>query len=256
MYPSFTSVLNLSVEDLSKGEFILLEDNQTDGSFMLHHFISLFIKGNASVCLVGFAQTMVHYSTIGKKLGLNLMSSIENNQLKFIDGMNLFQECLETGNTPSDEMDPIDLRRLYTEIKTTLESFSGSKPLLLVLDDVSLLLNCGVNKNSLANFMHYCYALTKTTEKKLCLLSLVHCDTDVDDEDAVCLRDSLAYRMTIHIHVKGLETGYSRDVHGRIEVTRVKKDEPHIYRPGKIMQYKVSDRGVDFFPLGTSVAVL
>ena len=59
-------------------------------------------------------------------------------------------------------------------------------------------------------------ALFSSIPQKLCLLSLVHCDTDVDDEDAVYLRDCLAYRMTIHIHVKGLETGYSRDVHGRV----------------------------------------
>ena len=51
------------------------------------------------------------------------MSSIENNQLKFIDGMNLFQECLEAGNTPSDEMDPIDLRRLKSFFYHRLNHF-------------------------------------------------------------------------------------------------------------------------------------
>lgn len=52
--------------------------------------------------------------------------------------------------------------------------------------------------------------------QKLCLLSLIHCDSDVYDDDVIYIRDNLAYHMTIHILVKGLETGYSRDIHGQV----------------------------------------
>lgn len=41
-----------------------------------------------------------------------------------------------------------------------------------------------------------------------------------------------------------------------VEVTRFIKEESGIRKEKKIMQYKVNNRGVDFFPPGTSAAVL
>ena len=43
--------------------------------------------------------------------GLNLISSKEANQLKFIDGMNLFLECLESEKSLPGNENPIDLQR-------------------------------------------------------------------------------------------------------------------------------------------------
>ena len=56
--------------------------------------------------------------------------------------------------------------------------------------------------------------------KNLCLLSLIHCDTDVVDTDVLYIRDSLAYQMSIHIYVKGLTTGHSSDVHGQVSANK------------------------------------
>ena len=45
-YHYSTKILIIFIlNNLLQGEFILVEDNQTDGNFILHHFISLFIKG-------------------------------------------------------------------------------------------------------------------------------------------------------------------------------------------------------------------
>lgn len=56
-------------------------------------------------------------------------------------------------------------QRFYNELRALLNSFQNDKPLLLVLDDINLLLNCGVDKTTLANFMHYCFTLTQTMDK-------------------------------------------------------------------------------------------
>lgn len=251
MYPGFGALLSLTVEQLSKGEIILIEDNNTDGSFLLHHFISSFLRGNGNVCIVGFAQTLVHYSSIGKKLGINLNSAKESNQLIYVDGMKMLLECLQ-----DESSEPLDLKRLFSKIKLTCETL-GEKPSLLVIDNLNFLINAGVDAEKVADFMHYCCSLAKSTDNQLCMLSLLHCNSDLEDDDAIYLRNQLKYHASIQISVKGLETGYSRDVHGEVKVKRRHSTESHIITPAtKIMQYKLNDKGVDFFPLGTSAAVL
>eukprot|EP00112_Aurelia_sp_Birch-Aquarium-sp1_P019741 Seg4947.2 transcript_id=Seg4947.2/GoldUCD/mRNA.D3Y31 product="hypothetical protein" protein_id=Seg4947.2/GoldUCD/D3Y31 len=252
MYPGFSSVINLSVEDLSQGEFILIEDNQTDGSFLLHHFIAAYLKAGANICLVGFSQTLVHYASIGKKLGLNLNAARENNQLTFIDGMSLFLECLEDQDPSGETNQPIDLKRFHQTLKSTV----SDKVTLLIFDDITSLVNSGVSAETVADFMHYCYSMAVSPNNKLCLLALMHCDLDIDDEATIFLRNQLKYHVTISINVKGLTTGYSRDVHGQVEVKRRDPQGSNTQTETKIMQYKLNDKGVDFFPLGTSAAVL
>ena len=51
----------------------------------------------------------------------------------------------------------------------------------------------------------------------------MHCDSDINDDATKYLRNQLKYHVTIHINVKGLTTGYSRDVHGQVKHFRFPK---------------------------------
>ena len=54
---------------LPPGTFLSISDTQaSDGNFLLHHFISNYIKADQNVVLVGLAGILVHYTMIGRKL--------------------------------------------------------------------------------------------------------------------------------------------------------------------------------------------
>ena len=53
-----------------------------------------------------------------------------------------------------------------------------------------------------------------------CLVALVHNDSDVDDEESLLLWKQLCYVAHMELHVRGLSSGYCKDVHG--QVSRIK----------------------------------
>ena len=48
------------------------------------------------------------------------------------------------------------------------------------------------------------------------LVVRIHNDSDVSDEDAQLLHTHLLHMCHLYCHVKGLETGYTKDVHGEV----------------------------------------
>lgn len=58
---------------LPPGTLLSISDTQaSDGNFLLHHFISNYIKADQNVVLVGLAGILVHYTMVGRKLVSNL----------------------------------------------------------------------------------------------------------------------------------------------------------------------------------------
>ena len=49
-----------------------------------------------------------------------------------------------------------------------------------------------------------------------CLVSLVHDDSDADDEESVMLYKQLCHSAHMEFRVEGLSSGYSKDVHGQV----------------------------------------
>lgn len=47
---------------------------------------------------------------------------------------------------------------------------------------------------------------------------MTHCDEDVEDEEERLLRDHLSHVCHMHINVTGLQTGFSKDVHGEVSI--------------------------------------
>merc|ERR1712063_115647 len=69
---------------LPTGQFIFVRDTvEAEGGFLVNHLIDEFVKTSNSVCLVGLAQTKLHYIAVSKKLGHN----VSNAQFHFIDDL-------------------------------------------------------------------------------------------------------------------------------------------------------------------------
>ena len=47
---------------------------------------------------------------------------------------------------------------------------------------------------------------------------MTHCDEDVEDEEEHLLMDHLSHVSHMHISVTGLQTGFSKDVHGEVSI--------------------------------------
>lgn len=268
MFPELNSILNSSPDNISQGEFILLSDRQSDASFLIHHFLSFYLRARCKVCFVGLVQSFSHYSAVSQRLGVSLTQAKEKGQLVFFEGLKeslsifLPQEGSEDGGVMDFLRDPaVGLRSLYQFILSAVRGPAGGEwgPPVLLVDDLSVLLSVGVGAGAALDFSHYCRAAV-CSQLQGNMVMLVRCseeeEEEEDDQGSDWLLRGLTHQCSLTLHVEGLPTGYCRDIHGQVEVCwrRRRSDGHHTHR--KLFQYKVHDKGASFFARGTSSAVL
>ncbi|XP_035661620.1 elongator complex protein 6-like [Branchiostoma floridae] len=268
MFTELNVILGFDHLKPPKGQFVLISDSLTDGSFLIHHFLSLYIKGGWKVCLLALAQSFGHYNTVGQKLGVHLTQAREKGQLRFVDGLNHSLQAYTSTAEDGQDKNPLTclrdkkatLRPLYDLVKTHVCGEEGvlEGPTLLLVDDLSVLLSLGMSVKDVSDFVHYCRVLMCPSQQSQgAMVTLVHKDADVEDEEYSSLFRHMAYHSTVHLAVEGLSSGYSRDVHGQVTVTfRNVLDPSQPQTRKRRLQYKVEERNVSFFAPGTSRAVL
>ncbi|KAB5532837.1 hypothetical protein PHYPO_G00124740 [Pangasianodon hypophthalmus] len=270
MFAELNSILNTSPDDVTQREFILLSDRNADASFLLHHFLSFYLKAGCKVCFVGLVQSFSHYSAVAQRLGVNLVQAREKGQLVFVEALKASAAVMlnESSSDVAQLFDylrsPVpELRALFEFVCASLsqaEADSSSPPVLIV-DDLSVLLSLGVSVRAVLDFTHYCQAAI-CSRLQGSVVTLVRCDDedeeeddDDDDESSSRLLRALTHQCTLSLSVKGLQTGYCRDIHGQVEIWWRGTGE-NVQSQRKIFQYKVYDKGASFFAPGTSSAVL
>ncbi|XP_077846935.1 elongator complex protein 6 isoform X10 [Macaca mulatta] len=87
MFVELNNLLNTTPDRAEQGKLTLLCDAKTDGSFLVHHFLSFYLKANCKVCFVALFQSFSHYNIVGQKLGVNLTVARERGQLVFLEGL-------------------------------------------------------------------------------------------------------------------------------------------------------------------------
>jgi len=252
-----------------------VSDSQNDGSFIIHHFLALYIKGGFRVFFLALVQSFSHYNNVAQKLGVNLTSACERGQVTYLDGLKLVSEALDDGvhevsceqcisDNDSDVYNPFTnlrnegftLQPLYHRIKSSFDD--EQKPCLLLIDDLTSLLSIGIPVQEIIDFAHYCCTLmcypTTTNMLDGCLVTLVHNDSDVDDEDSMLLWKQLCHDAHMELHIRGLSSGYCKDVHGQLTITQRNLDR--LKHKTRDVQYKILEKNVTFFAPGMSKAVL
>ncbi|KAK5891762.1 hypothetical protein CesoFtcFv8_012207 [Champsocephalus esox] len=243
MYTELNSILNTTPDSFTQGEFVLLSDRQSDASFLIHHFLSLYLRARCKVCFVGLVQSFNHYSAISQRLGVSLTQAKEKGQLVFLEGQKeslsvLIPQENDTGSQAMDFLrDPsVGLKSLYEFVRSAVSS------------------------NAVLDFSHYCRAIV-CSQLQGNVVMLVRCDgegeeDEGDDEGSERLMKGLTHQCSLTLHVQGLPTGYCRDIHGQVEVCWRRRRGDGQYTQKKLFQYKVHDKGASFFAPGTSSAVL
>lgn len=272
MFTELNSILNTSPDKISQGEVIVISERRCDASFLIHHFLSFYLRARCKVCFLGLSQSFSHYSAVSQRLGVSLSQAKQKGQLLFLEGL---QESVAhfipaEDNTGSDALDFLKdpsrgLQSLFEFVRDGLsahvdptENNEEWGPPVLLVDDLSLLLSLGVSAGAVLDFSHYCKA-TVCSQLQGNMVALVHCDEEEDDSDeegGELLLRGLMHQCTLTLHVQGLPTGYCRDIHGQMEVYWRKKQPDGQNNLKKLFQYKVHDKGASFFARGTSSAVL
>ncbi|XP_032230187.1 elongator complex protein 6 [Nematostella vectensis] len=266
MFPGLNALLECSDSSPPKNKFFLVSEKNNDGSFFIHHFLNLYFKGGFRICFIALAQSFAHYSSVAQKLGANLNAALGKGQLVYIDGLKLISHSLDaqTDENETDNGNPFygirngdfTLQQLYKQVQKSFEGVQG--PCLLLVDDLSILLSLGVTASKVHDFAHYCMVLMCYSSKKIygCFVCLVACDSE-DDDDSVLLWKQLCHMAHVEAHITSLSSGYCKDVHGQIVLTRREPNKLSTQGYTKTTsQYKIQDRMVTFFAPGTSKAVL
>ncbi|NXF78111.1 ELP6 protein, partial [Sclerurus mexicanus] len=250
-----------------QGKFTLLRDTRTDGSFLVHHFLSFYLRAGCKVCFVALLQSFSHYSIVAQKLGVNLTAAKERGQLVFLEGLKscldlLFGEVEEQPGQPSPlrflSESTSDLRALFDFVRVSLtptDSDSWKGPVLLV-DDLTVLLSLGATPVAVLDFIHYC-RVSVCSQLKGNIVVLVHSSEDLEDEENELVVNSLCHHSDLILWAEGLATGFCKDVHGQMKIIkRVSLQQVGEQDLVQVYQYKIQDRNVTFFARGLSAAVL
>ncbi|XP_040287394.1 elongator complex protein 6 [Bufo bufo] len=260
MFPELTALLGADTESPERRQFVLISGQKTDASFLLHHFLSYYLKAGCRLCFVALAQSFSHYNIIAQKLGVNLASAQDQGQLRFLEGLRSYTRLLFTDTTETEAENPLrslrtgsDLRPLYDFITAALAPPVGEewKCPVLIVDDVGVLLSLGVPAIQVLDFIHYCRAsvCSKYQGNVVCLLQG---DDGSEDADNELLLRSLCHQSRLILQAEGLATGFCKEVHGQLTITRRTQDKDQTV----IYQYRIHDKSVSFFARGLSAAVL
>ncbi|KAM9573451.1 elongator complex protein 6 isoform 3-T4 [Guaruba guarouba] len=199
--------------------------------------------------------------------GVSLTAAKERGQLVFLEGL---KSCLDLWfgeqEEQSGQANPLqfiskstsDLRALFDFVQVSLtpaSSDSWKGPVLLV-DDLSVLLSLGATPVAVLDFIHYCRVVV-CSQLKGNIVVLVHSNEDSEDEENELVVNSLCHHSDLILWVEGLATGFCKDVHGQIKITRrVSLELTGEQDVVQIYQYKIQDKNVTFFARGLSAAVL
>ncbi|KAK7885974.1 hypothetical protein WMY93_025595 [Mugilogobius chulae] len=163
MFAELNSILNNFPEKFSQEEFIIISERRCDASFLIHHFLSFYLRERAAVFLEGLQESLSHL---------------------------IPQEGQAGSDTLNFLRDPTQgLKNLFEFVRTSCSSPEGASvsseewgPPVLLVDDLSVLLSLGVNVGAVLDFSHYCRA-TVCSKLQGNVVMLLHCDEEDDGDD-------------------------------------------------------------------------
>ncbi|KAJ7322600.1 hypothetical protein JRQ81_018887 [Phrynocephalus forsythii] len=267
MFAELSERLGVSVEEPERGKLTLLCATKTDASFLIHHFLSFYLKAGCKVCFIAVVQSFSHYNIVAQKLGVSLTSAKERGQLVFLEGLKSSVDVLFAEQEEPNYVNPFqfvsgdgsNLKVLYEFVQKSLSPTSVEErwtcPVLIV-DNLGVLLSLGVKMTDILDFIHYC-RVTVNSQLKGNVVVMVHSSEDSEDEENELLAKSLRHQSHRLLWAEGLATGYCKDVHGQLTIVQRSPWEASAeWEKQCTYQYKIQDKNVSFFARGMSAAVL
>jgi len=264
------------------GSFVLIADAlQADGSFLLHHYILSYLKGGGRVVLVGLEQSFFHYFSVARKMGVNLNSEIQLGNFVFVNALSSpYSDYTSTPPSTSSISAPSSgseftfqdaslesLKALYRRLSLLCHgedtgvglqgsnsvSSSTNRKTLLSVDGISILCNV-FSHFEVAQFLIQCHSLVQQLQPESALAVLVHDDIASSTNEftygaSLWTKISQLSGADLILKTSPLETGYSKEVHGQLNIIRTKEFSKEQSKLCTRFHYKITENTVKLFPV-------
>lgn len=220
-------------------KFVIINENcDTDGSFLITSLIGQRLRQQSSgIVLVCCHQSFKYYETCGKKLGYNLIMSVNKKSLVAIERLRDVTEL--SSNDLLDE--------LYNEINDNVNIFksNGMKNISIIFDDLTFFSYFGCAERELITFSTRLYELAiKFNELSITLklgLSDLH----------QYLTNHLEDLSDVSITVEKLKSGDFWDVDGKLRIKKMKCENGNYQTESeRNLLYYVGDHNVKIIAPG------
>ena len=208
----------------SKPGFILIQDTYTTpGDAAMMYLVTNHVKRGSKVVLLSAMNTILHYSFLMKKLGINVVELEENNKFKFV------------------EIAGLGLNDLQHVIGTLFDS-SECAPDCFIIDGLTELyfsLPCGANISAnarLLDVVNVCHQVRSLLGEKATFACVVHGNLS---DNSLALY--LAHEADFVFKFLPLETGFSPSISGQCNIMEKQK----ISCVSKTYFFKYSDSGLE-----------
>lgn len=219
------------------------EESGADGSFILNCIFSQRLKSpDCGIVFACLHHSLDHYNNAGIRLGYSLNTFKEKNTIRTIEPLlDIFN------NFPSSIfMENGFIDKFWNLIKSNVQEILTTKSkAILVIDDLSFLLNMGVTANKVLDL---CEKILELTNEIPSLSVVVKMNT-TDVYPTIC--NNIDDYSNLEIVVERLKSGSFKEVDGKLVIT--KKFENDIFSnksEEKTVLYKVNDRNVKIFVPG------
>ncbi|VDO91911.1 unnamed protein product [Soboliphyme baturini] len=225
MYVELGAKMGHSCQSLPEQQMVLIRYSwELDGSFLLYHFLSMYFRANGRVLLVAVSNSAEHYDAVLAKFGFTVKRLVERKVCYVIDVLKLLSSG-SWSNIASDgqgnlsdvkeenvaEMNSLKLMDVLWNCLSAASSViqqDQQSPVLVVVDDVSLLNDFGVPLHRIIGFLHGC---RKVAGPRSCF-----CVSTSAEQRHTLLSAYLSHMATWLLDVRPLGTGMSSDVHGQV----------------------------------------
>ncbi|KAF8651917.1 hypothetical protein AX16_004562 [Volvariella volvacea WC 439] len=262
----------LSPFDLPEGTFLFVTDElASPGDFLLHRALLSHVKDTKGrVFIFNVSGDVQRWKAIATRSNVNWQNQVDSGNITLFDVLNIIQlpppiHFPSSISTPPNEM---LLKPLYdafiahlVQLAATTNDEQGEtkldtdRPLLVILDDVSVLEWMGITPNDVWKFLRALNA--RCLKLNATLIVRHHIVSEIPDDP---LFHNLLQLCDYHLEVRSLSSGRSGAVSGEVAVhagpaTVVPRHIKLIPR-SSALHYRLTDTGVVFFERGTGGAVL
>uniref|UniRef100_A0A023GKJ4 Elongator complex protein 6 n=1 Tax=Amblyomma triste TaxID=251400 RepID=A0A023GKJ4_AMBTT len=260
MFLELNTFLDFDNKALPKRFAVISSDDIVEHTFVLNHMLMLYLKTGRRVFQVNFINDDAFFSSVCQKMAVNLKTYASKNAFYSYSCLKLLKDLVKDSfadtshpfaflTAPAEQNGDrlVTLRNcILDELRRFVGSDSAKGEILLLVDDISSLLNFCLTNREILGLIHALRADPLVREHFTVVVGSKFCGPE-DYADCHQICTYLSHLADVTIDVRGLSTGHSRDITGQISVTRTSATQ---LPTSKHMLYRLEDRGVKLFPVG------
>lgn len=219
------------------------ENGNSDSNFIITHLIKQILHENNKLCFVALHNTLGHYQTVGKRLGYDILKKVEEGSISTIEPLIDLAEDIGNESKYLIEDKEIIVKSLFINIKNHMQQLAASTQnhVYLIIDDISHLLDLGIDIKYIISFINCCLGLVNN--EKVSIVINTHVCSKLDE----IIYNNLNYVSDVVIEILPLKTGISREVTGVMNIQKLNNIQVTQFH------FKAYDKGIKTFHLGESV---